>query len=56
MKITLRIKDIMAIAKCNSETARKIEYQMDCNGIDYSECTAREFKSAVKDVVNNSHL
>ena len=51
MKITLRIKDIMSFAKCDAERARKIEYQMDCNGIDYSECTTREFNNAIKDAI-----
>jgi len=51
MKITLRIKDIMSFAKCDAERAREIEYQMDCNGIDYSECTTREFNSAIKDAI-----
>lgn len=51
MKITLRIKDIMSFAKCDAERARKIEYQMDCNGIDYSECTTREFNNAIRDAI-----
>lgn len=51
MKITQRIKDIMAFAKCSVVRAEKIEYQMECNGIDYSECTTREFNNAIRDAI-----
>ena len=51
VKITENIKDIMAFAKCSVDRAKKIEYQMDCNGIDYSECTTRKFHNAIRDAI-----
>jgi len=51
VKITQRIKDIRAFTGCSIDRALKIEYQMDCNGIDYSECTTRQFNEAIKDAV-----
>mgnify|MGYP003650737459 FL=1 len=42
-------KDIMKITGFNLRQANKIQDQMECNGLDFSECTNREFEDAVVD-------
>jgi len=42
------IKKIMQILNVDAETAERVEYIMDCSGIDYSECSMREFKAEAK--------
>ncbi len=42
------IVKIMEILKVDAVVAEKVEYIMDCSGIDYSECSMREFRSEAK--------
>jgi hypothetical protein len=43
------IRDIIALFNISEEEAKKVEYNMDCLGIDYSECTKREFREIAKE-------
>lgn len=43
-------RDIMAILKCDAERALNIQiYLMEHDGLDFSECTQREFVKAVRE-------
>ena len=45
----LNIKRITELLNVSPEVANKVEYEMDCMGIDYSECTTREFNMYAKE-------
>jgi len=40
------IRDIRELLGCDEETALQVEAQMEDGGIDFSECTRREFTLA----------
>jgi hypothetical protein len=42
-------KQIMSLLKVDVETALLVQEKMDCSGIDYSECSKREFEMAARD-------
>ena len=50
----LVIKDIIDVLKVSEETANKIEFQMEVNGVDFSEISvsdlAMEVEFAAKDI------
>lgn len=41
-------RDIMALLKVSAETALKVQSRMDSNGLDFSECSQREFNRAAR--------
>ncbi len=41
--------DIMKLLKVDAATALRIQDEIDRSGFDYSECTQREFRTAVKE-------
>ena len=43
----LYIKMITEALDCDEATAVKVEYQMQCNGFDFSEATDLQFKSGI---------
>ena len=44
----LNIKMITKALGCDEATALKVEYQMEVNGVDFSECTNSQFKREIK--------
>ena len=45
-------KDIMNILNVDVQTALDVQNRMECNGIDYSECSTRTFKKYAKEAFN----
>lgn len=41
-------RDIMALLKVDAETALKVQGRMESNGLDFSECSQREFNRAAR--------
>ena len=41
-------QDIMQLLAVNCDTALQVQDIMDCNGIDYSECTTKQFNREVR--------
>lgn len=44
----LVIKDIIDVLKVSEETAKKIEFQMEVNGVDFSEISVSDFAMEVE--------
>lgn len=42
------IKDIIDVLKVSEETAKKIEFQMEVNGVDFSEISVSDFAMEVE--------
>jgi hypothetical protein len=42
-------REIMEKCKVDADTALKIQYEMDCSGLDYSECSQRAFNACMKE-------
>jgi len=64
-KLTLTRRDILKVLKgvINESNDIKmmdnvlaVEYEMDCSGIDYSECTKRQFNKECKEAINEIKL
>lgn len=41
-------REIAKILNISLEVAVKVQYEMECNGIDYSECSNAQFKREAK--------
>lgn len=41
-------REIMAVLKLDAATALLVQIQMERDGIDYSECTAQQFRDAAR--------
>ena len=41
-------KEIAKLLKISLDQALKVQYQMECNGVDFSECSTREFNKEAK--------
>lgn len=41
-------KQIMQLLSVDCDTALKVQDVMDCSGIDYSQCTAKQFQREVR--------
>ena len=52
----LVIKQIMETLDCSDDFAKKVEYQMECAGFDFSESTDAEFKQEVNYAVFELNL
>jgi len=46
-KVTMEIIELLNV---NSNIALKIQYKMECDGFDFSECTDKQFKKEVKNI------
>jgi len=44
-----RTEEIAKLLKVDMDTAEAVHYEMDCSGIDYSECTTREFNRTARE-------
>lgn len=42
-------RQIAELLKISLEDARRVQDQMECNGLDFSECTKAEFKAEAKE-------
>jgi len=49
-------REIAALLNISLEEAVKVQDEMECNGIDYSECTKAEFKREAKFAYANLYL
>ena len=43
----------MKVAKVDEAQAEKIEYQMECNGVNFSDCSTRMFNRSVKEAIED---
>ena len=41
--------DIAKLLKIDLETAEKVQYEMECWGLDFSECSKREFNQVARE-------
>jgi len=41
-------RDIMQLLLVDCETALQVQDMMDCNGVEYSQCTAKQFQREVR--------
>lgn len=41
--------DIAKLLKVDLETAEKVQYEMECWGLDFSECSKREFNEVARE-------
>jgi hypothetical protein len=45
------IKELQKLLKIDAPTAARVLHEMDCSGIDYSECTTREFNRCAREAL-----
>lgn len=45
------INELMKLLKIDAPTAACVLHEMDCSGIDYSECTRREFNRCAREAL-----
>ncbi len=43
---TIQIAELLQV---DSKTAYKVQYEMECGGLDFSECTEQEFRYAARE-------
>lgn len=45
--------EIMKLCSVDTATALRIQHLMDCSGIDYSQCTTREFNATAREAARD---
>jgi hypothetical protein len=43
------LKELMTLLHINAETAERVRHEMDCSGVDYSQCSRRQFNACARE-------